>query len=81
MQYGMQASDVTNPQQYKMLAPETRAAIDKEVDKILAASYERTHKYLKANEISLRRLAEAMLEYQTLDSAEIKAAVNGQDVG
>jgi len=79
--YGMQASDVTNPQQYKMLAPETRAAIDKEVDKILAASYDRTHKYLKANEISLRRLAEAMLEYQTLDSAEIKAAVNGQDVG
>lgn len=50
----------------------TRKVIDEEVKKLCDASYERAKKILTSQKGDLEKLAQALLEYETLTGAEIK---------
>ncbi|XP_015515862.1 ATP-dependent zinc metalloprotease YME1L [Neodiprion lecontei] len=52
--------------------------IDLEIKKIMQDSYDRAKAILKAHAKEHKQLAEALLEYETLDAAEVKAIMTGQ---
>ncbi|HKK02032.1 MAG TPA: ATP-dependent zinc metalloprotease FtsH [Desulfuromonadales bacterium] len=57
----------------------TAIAIDNEIRQIIQTNYERTRTLLKANRESLVKVAEALLERENLDGAEIHKMVFGDD--
>lgn len=63
--------------QHRDYSEDTAIRIDKEVKRIVEECYERAQKILDGNRESLVRLAEALLEYETLDSWEIEAIIKG----
>ena len=63
--------------QHRDYSEDTAIKIDQEVKRIVEEGYTRAYKILDANRDTLVRLAEALLEYETLDSAEIEALVKG----
>ncbi|XP_055342107.1 ATP-dependent zinc metalloprotease YME1L-like [Paramacrobiotus metropolitanus] len=62
----------------KDLAPTTAEAIDAEIKKILQDSYERARNILKQHAKEHRLLAEALLEYETLDADDIRTVISGK---
>jgi len=66
---------------WEQISPETKDKIDTQVRAILEDSKNRVAAYLRNNEAQLRSLTNAMLQYETLDANEVKAAVEGRDVG
>jgi len=61
-------------------SPETRREIDKEIRSILESSRSRVYALLKEREVELHRLAEALVEYETLDANDVRRAVRGEDL-
>lgn len=66
--------------QHRDYSEDTAIQIDREVKRIVEECYERARKTLEENRESLTRLAEALLEYETLDSWEIEAIMKGQPI-
>jgi cell division protease FtsH len=64
--------------QHRDYSEDTAIQIDHEVKRIIEEGYSRAVKTLEENRDSLTRLAEALLEYETLDSCDIEAIVKGQ---
>ena len=64
--------------QHRDYSEDTAIRIDHEVKRIVEEGYARAWKTLEENKESLVRLAEALLEYETLDSCEIEATIKGQ---
>ena len=64
--------------QTKHVSEETANAIDREVRRIVDEGYKRAQDILSANEDQLHRLAEALLEYETLNGDEITAILRGE---
>jgi cell division protease FtsH len=64
--------------QHRDYSEDTAIRIDHEVKRIVEEGYARAWKTLEENKESLVRLAEALLEYETLDSCEIEAIIKGQ---
>jgi len=64
--------------QHRDYSEETAIRIDQEVKRIVEEGYNRAQKTLDENRESLIRLAEALLEYETLDGVEIEAIIKGQ---
>ncbi|KAL6439837.1 hypothetical protein ACFW04_004099 [Cataglyphis niger] len=58
-------------------APSTNELIDNEVKRILQESYERAKSILKTHAKEHKQLAEALLQYETLDADDVAAIVNG----
>ena len=58
----------------------TAVKIDQEVKRIVLEEYARTREILQGNRETLVRLAEALLEYETLDSQEVDAVVQGETI-
>jgi cell division protease FtsH len=58
----------------------TAREIDEEVRRIVEEQYERARKVIRENRDRLDRLAEALLERETLDSEEIQAALDGREL-
>ena len=56
---------------------ETARAIDAEVKRIIMEGYERAHKALSENIEQLKRVAEALLEHETIDTADIDVILSG----
>ncbi len=56
---------------------QTAQAIDSEVRRIVTDQYHRARQILTDNQPSLQRLAEALLEYETLDGPEINIIITG----
>jgi cell division protease FtsH len=56
---------------------DTARQIDTEVRNIVVASYDRAKKLLLDNLDALKRIAEALLEYETLDTEDINVLVQG----
>ena len=52
--------------------------IDEEVKTILDDSYKRAHTVLKTRRKELDALAEALINYETLDAEEVKAVLEGR---
>jgi cell division protease FtsH len=64
--------------QHRDYSEETAIRIDQEVKRIVEEGYQRAWNLLESNRDALIRLAEALLEFETLDSWEIEAAIKGQ---
>jgi cell division protease FtsH len=63
--------------QHRDYSEDTAIRIDQEVKRIIHEAYDRAHGILDTNREKLVRLAEALLEYETLNSDEIEAIVKG----
>ena len=63
--------------QQKNISDATAAVIDKEIRLVIDSAYSDATKILKAHKKELKRLAEALLEYETLSGEEIKIVVDG----
>jgi cell division protease FtsH len=59
---------------------DTARQIDEEVTKILATLYDEAFKLLEGNRSTLDRIAEALLERETLDTADLKLLVDGKQL-
>ncbi|KAJ1556796.1 hypothetical protein HK405_001792, partial [Cladochytrium tenue] len=57
-----------------------RATVEDEVKKLLEDSYTRARKTLTEHREELERLADALVEYETLTLDEVRAAIAGEDV-
>jgi cell division protease FtsH len=64
--------------QHRDYSEDTAIQIDREVKRIVEEGYGRAMKTLEDNRDTLIRLAEALLEYETLASWEIEAIIKGQ---
>ncbi len=63
--------------QHRDYSEETSIRIDSEVRKIVTEQYERARKILEENRDTMVRLAEALLEHESLDSVQIRRIVAG----
>ncbi|KAK0626976.1 peptidase family M41-domain-containing protein [Immersiella caudata] len=63
---------------YNNLSSETRAMVEAEVKKVLDASYDRARNLLISRRTELDLLAKALVEYETLDKAEVEAILRGE---
>uniref|UniRef100_A0A3B3SE20 ATP-dependent zinc metalloprotease YME1L1 n=1 Tax=Paramormyrops kingsleyae TaxID=1676925 RepID=A0A3B3SE20_9TELE len=61
-------------------SPETQAAIEQEVRKLLKDSYERAKHILKTYSKEHKILADALLTYETLDAKEIQMVLEGKEL-
>jgi cell division protease FtsH len=66
--------------QHRDYSEETAIRIDQEVKRIVEEGYNRSWNLLEGDRDALIRLAEALLEYETLDSWEIEACIKGQPI-
>ncbi|KAI9365432.1 peptidase family M41-domain-containing protein [Zopfochytrium polystomum] len=57
-----------------------RALVEEEVKRILEESHTRAIEMLKAHRQDLEKLAEALVEHETLTSDEVKAVIKGQQI-
>ncbi|CAI8017210.1 ATP-dependent zinc metalloprotease YME1L1 [Geodia barretti] len=62
----------------EQVSPATQALIDEEIKRLLQESRERAVNMLKQYSVEHRRLAEALLKYETLSVDEIKVVVSGK---
>jgi cell division protease FtsH len=63
--------------QHRDYSEETAIRIDQEVKRIVEEGFTRAQKTLDDNRDGLTRLAEALLEYETLDGVEIETIIKG----
>jgi cell division protease FtsH len=59
---------------------QTAVLIDEEVKRLLSEAYEETRKTLAAHVDGLHRVAQALLDHETLSGEEVRAVLAGQDV-
>lgn len=63
---------------YQHLSSETRAMVEEEVKRTLSDAYVRARKLLVAKRKELDLLAKALVEYETLDKAEVEKVIRGE---
>lgn len=63
--------------QHRDYSEDTAIKIDQAVQKIISEQYSRAETIIKENKDSMIRLAEALLEFETLDSVQIRRVVAG----
>ena len=66
--------------QHQDYSEETAIKIDREVKKVVLEGYAKARSILEKQPEALIRLAEALLEYETLDAHEIVAAIKGETI-
>lgn len=81
--YGM--SDIIGPvklsDNWESWSPQLRNMADNEVRDFLIASEQRTRDVLEKRQVELKRLAEGLLEYETLTKDEMERLVKGEKIG
>lgn len=65
---------------YDQLSPATRARVENEVQRLLNEAYERTREKLKEKRKELDLLAQGLVEYETLDKAEVLKVIKGESL-
>jgi ATP-dependent metalloprotease len=81
MSYGMSdrvGKTQFDPDRLHLVAPETRQAIDEEINRLLSQSYERAQKLLKKHSRDLEVVAKGLLEHETLSGEDVDALLNGR---
>ncbi|HEY3486598.1 MAG TPA: ATP-dependent zinc metalloprotease FtsH [Gammaproteobacteria bacterium] len=66
---------------HKSVSDATSRDIDEEVRKIIDLNYSRAEKILQANIDKLRMMAETLIKYETIDSVQIDAIMEGREPG
>jgi cell division protease FtsH len=64
--------------QHRDYSEATAVEIDGEVKRIVVEGYDRSRSILEANDGSLSRLAEALLDHEVLDGEQVAAIVRGE---
>src|SRR5262245_61524108 len=64
--------------QHRDYSEDTAIQIDKEVKRIVSASYDRARNTLSSNKEVLERIAQALLEREVIDAAEVKLLIEGK---
>ena len=72
--YGLR---VTHGEEEQMMSESTKNLMDAEINRLLNESYKNATGILKAHRRELDLLADALLKYETLDSDDIKAIIDG----
>jgi cell division protease FtsH len=65
--------------QHKQVSDDTAHIIDEEVRKIIDANYQRADKILNENVDKLHMMAKALIKYETIDSTQVKAIMDGHE--
>ena len=65
----------------KTVSDETAQAIDSEIRAIIDRNCQRAVEILKANEDKLHAMASALMKYETIDSGQIDAIMEGKEPG
>ena len=65
----------------KRMSNQTAQAIDSEIRAIIDRNYERAESILKTNEDKLHVMADALMKYETIDSDQIDAIMDGREPG
>ncbi|KAL0941109.1 ATP-dependent metallopeptidase [Colletotrichum truncatum] len=78
--YGMSAKlgPVEYGKRYNQLSGETKALIESEVQRTLSESYEKVRELLTTKRKELDLLAQALVEYETLDKNEVEKVIRGE---
>lgn len=63
---------------YEHLSPATRAKVENEVQRLLTEAYDRTKERLQEKRKELDLLAQALVDYETLDKAEVLKVIKGE---
>ena len=63
--------------QHRDFSEDTAIKIDQEVNRIVSEQYARATKILTENRVSVERLTEALLEFESLDNAQIRRVIAG----
>ena len=74
-------SDVVGPvdtSNNDILSPSTRTMIDQEVRRMLEEAKQRAFDVLTTNRVKLERLANALIEFETLSKSEVLKVIEGQ---
>jgi cell division protease FtsH len=58
----------------------TAIMIDEEISKIVTENYERAHRIILENQDTVNRIADALLERESLDAAQVEAIIEGKDL-
>lgn len=75
---GLAATLYMDVNEYATLSDESKHEIDIKTQTLLTNAYQRATDHLKKNEKELHRLAEALVEYETLSAEEIQLAIKGK---
>ncbi|MFM2092673.1 MAG: ATP-dependent zinc metalloprotease FtsH, partial [Planctomycetota bacterium] len=62
------------------VSAETKRELDQEVRRIIDEQYDRAKKVIEANRGAMERIAKALLEWETLDAAQVKALIAGHEL-
>lgn len=65
---------------HKDYSEETARNIDSEIRRIVTENYEKAKKVVQENQETVAHIAEALLERETLDAAEIEALIEGREL-
>ena len=65
--------------QHKNLGDDTARIIDEEVRNFIDRNYERAETLLRENENILHMMADALMKYETIDTAQIDALMEGKE--
>jgi len=65
---------------HKNISEETAREIDLEVRRIVEAGYQRAYKIITDNRDQLERIAQGLLEYETLSGKEVRGLMDGEDL-
>ncbi|GAB1610235.1 hypothetical protein Ahia01_001414900 [Argonauta hians] len=60
------------------LSPAIQEQLDTEIKRILQESYERARHIMKIHSTEHKAIAQALMKYETLDSDDVKAIVDGK---
>lgn len=63
---------------WRRLSSDTRRRVDEEVGRVIADSYQRAKKALTENRDKLDRLADALVEHETLDKSQMESVIRGE---
>jgi cell division protease FtsH len=65
--------------QHKQVSDDTAHIIDEEVRKIIDSNYQRADRILKEHIDTLHMMAKALMKYETIDSTQVKAIMDGKE--
>jgi len=74
VQSGLLSLDVD---EYAVLSDQAKHEIDQKTQSLLTDAYAKAAEYLRSHEDQLHKLAQALIEFETLSAEEIKLAVDG----
>ncbi|KAJ8326197.1 i-AAA protease yme1 [Batrachochytrium dendrobatidis] len=77
-QVGLQSFD---NESFEQASSQTRATVEAEVKLLLDSSYARTLELLQNHSEELHRLAQALIDYETLTQEEVKIVIKGGNLG